>query len=179
MHNWKMGIAAIAFGVAALVNCAPAQALTVTSTDSVRIELGGLPGSVTFTSVQFDLGFGASNVFNGGESFHLSLFDAGGNLLGTKTSTAPFNLAGTTANFGVSTDNTAYAILDQVVGSFDLATVFGHGFPSGASGSLDFALVVPATETPLPGALALFAGGLGVIGVAARRRRRQQAVAAA
>jgi hypothetical protein len=41
---------------------------------------------------------------------------------------------------------------------------------------VDTAVVVPRTsETPIPGALPLFASGLGVIGLMARRRKRKQA----
>jgi hypothetical protein len=67
------------------------------------------------------------------------------------------------------TSSGAYDVYVTITGlnSFTTAT-----FSDTGASAFEFDLAVP-TATPLPGALSLFAGGLGVLGLLARRKKRK------
>lgn len=117
----------------------------------------------------------------------------------TSKSTSPFNVFSNTGPLSFSADMTAkHTFLADIGSSFDMAFSLVSGYTFGAAdfshtATLSFQTAdgvfltsglggtfgdVPVSATPIPAALPLFAGGLGVLGFVARRRKRA-AVAAA
>jgi len=86
----------------------------------------------------------------------IGLYDAANNLVTGLAAAAPTTAI--TTSFSISG------------GAFTLYYVSANGLPS--------VLDVEASTTPLPAALPLFAGGLGVVGLLARRKKRKVALAA-
>src|SRR4029078_1111386 len=151
----------------------PTRAVTVTSGEAVIVNLGVLPPSTTFAPVQFFLAFGPSDVLSPGEHFTTKLFNSSNSLLFTQ---GPYSVGSNSGGFGsainVPVDNGGYFVFDQFVGSVDLVSAFVQGFVAAVGTGFTPASFEVIPETPLPAALPLFAGGLGLIGLLARRRKR-------
>src|SRR5262249_55930836 len=84
----------------AVLNAAPARAVTVTSGDSVTVSLGALPVNL-YSKVDVFLSFGASDLFGPSESFSGQLFDALDSLIST-TSVSSGASSETSVGFGLS-----------------------------------------------------------------------------
>lgn len=81
-------------------------------------------------------------------------------------------------------DSTNATIASWLLGGDSISTVGGNRYGWFASNEFSFlaidnALLTGASATPLPAALPLFAGGLGVMGLLARRRKRKAAAVSA
>jgi hypothetical protein len=163
----------------------PARAVThITSADTLTVSLSALPAT-TYTQINFQLNFTNFGGINGpdlldvGESFRVNLLTSGNALLGQQTLNGPA-LAISGGIVG-SVDNTGHLFIDQIVGSFDLHSIFVIGFV----GTLPTQLftvsfeVGAAPAVPLPAALPLFATGLGALGLFGWRRKKKAAALAA
>jgi hypothetical protein len=138
--------------------------------------------------------------FNGSGTITLGTEETtsnGGGYLATAM-TGTINLVGVTSPtnyFG--SDNEVYPFATTVVDDFGLGVLLADGdmvaidpggpynvqysVTSSTYQNEDFTLSLPVTTTPLPAALPLFAGGLGLLGMLARRKKRkaEKALAAA
>ena len=164
----------------------PGRAVThITSADTITVGLGALPAATIFTLANIQLNFtnfsgtNGPDLLNNGEGFHLSLFTSGNSLLGQQTITNIFgDVISVSLTLGGPVDNTGHFFIDQIVGSFDLHSIFIEGFigdfNTGHFTDQFTTSFSVGAATPLPAALPLFAGGLGVIGLLARRRKRKQ-----
>jgi len=158
----------------------PGLAVThITSADTLTISLGALPPATYATAgVQLNFtDFGSNtgpDVLDAGEGFRLNLFNSGNSLVSQVSFTSlSGGLAVSVGTVG-PVGNTGHLFIDQIVGSFDLYSVIISGsitnqfFPESATTSFTV-----GTATPLPAALPLFACGIGVIGLLARRRKQR------
>jgi hypothetical protein len=140
--------------------------------------------SVTSDNLQFKYQFATTSgqlkvTLNGVE---LGVFDAPSSLdglfttvnldtsafLGELNAVLTFTLDSLTAGSSILIDDIIFANL--VNPDFQTGNLTGWTASSSGAGSVGIALAVE--QTPLPGALLLFASGLGVMGVLGRRRRR-------
>jgi len=166
----------------------PGRAVThITSADTLTVGLGALPAD-TYTLANIQLNFtnfaGTSgpDVLNVGEGFHVSLFTSGNSLVSEQTHVAIVDGISTSVTLLGPVDNTGHFFIDQIVGSFDLYSIFVSGFVGDfASGHFTEAFTTSfsvGAATPLPAALPLFAGGLGTLGLLGWRRKKKATLAA-
>lgn len=168
--------------IVSLWTVTPGRAVThITSADTLTVSLGALPPA-TYVSAGVQLNFtdfGSNigpDVLDAGEGFRLSLFNSGNSLVSQVTFTSLSSglvvSVGTVGPVG----NTGHFFIDQIVGSFDLYSVFISGFianqffPEIATTSFTV-----GAATPLPAALPLFATGLGALGLLGWRRKKKAA----
>jgi MYXO-CTERM domain-containing protein len=153
----------------------------VTQTYVIPVNLA----DVTIVYTLINSAFGAANtnigalVFRGasGETYTYTLtegFNVRDHFNGSFVNTAT-DLAGT-ASFGGGADrlDMQSIVLPTIFASDTLTEIDFESFGQGGFGAPFVAAITTSTsETPLPAALSLFVGGLGLVGALARRRRRR------
>jgi hypothetical protein len=180
MTRFAKVVAALALGVAV---CGPASADTFTLNNS-----NGGDGFVNVFPNGFDL-FGADDHAEGNGQSNLTTYTAvaGSNqtfniswTYHTNDTDGPtFDPAGYLLN-GALSQLTNSGGLDDQTGSFIISVLAGDTYgiyvssSDSCCGRADIS-VTAADATPLPAALPLFAGGLGLIGLLARRRKQRAA----
>jgi hypothetical protein len=138
---------------------------------------GAATGFITFNLVQGaanfvinnDVIFLFENKFSETRTYDLTL--AAGSYLfnwSMEADAGAGNNPGQTASSSADLSHTGTLLIDVLTSGASLTFLSGHNYSSAA-----------ASATPLPAALPLFAGGLGVIGLLARRRKRKNAAAVA
>ena len=161
-----------------------ARAVThITSADTLTVSLSGLPAATYMVaSIQLNFwDFGSNvgpDVLGAGDSFRVNLLTSGNALVSEQT----YGLGGGSViavglNLLGPVNNTGHFFIDQITGSFDLYSIFISGSTDGNTFTEAFtATFEVGTATPLPAALPLFAGGIGLIGLLARRRKQKASV---
>jgi hypothetical protein len=139
--------------------------------------LGAATGSITFNLVQGaanfvinnDVIFLFENKFSETRTYDLTL-PAGDYLFNwsMEADAGAGNNPGQLASSSADLSHTGTLLIDVLTSNASLTFLSGHNYSSAA-----------ASATPLPAALPLFAGGLGVIGLLARRRKRKASAALA
>ena len=156
----KFAFAAALFG-GLLGFSTASSATTISPTDTFTIAFDPTAPD-TYNHVSWQLLFSEVIPFQNGKSITIEAFNSTDTLLGSQPLTQPFPGGVTNISSGFDIDPTSdllgYIKVTSVDATFDWI---------GGSATLDF------RETPLPAALPLFAGGLGVMGFLARRRRSE------
>ena len=155
----------------------PVRAATVTSADVVTAYLDVLPPSTEFDYVLYAIYFDASDAFTLGQSFRVRAFDSSQALLFTNVFASVGNVTAIGSNFPGPVDNGGTFVIDQISDGFTITNIKFQGHT--ASGDLTslfdarFEVTAAPQGTPLPAALPLFAGGIGLIGLLVRRRNQK------
>jgi hypothetical protein len=171
----------LALGLLGLVLLAgPARAVTVTSTDTVTVQLDNLQAG-SFDQVAIFLGLSSTDPFGPDETFRAQLFDGANSLINIRTpGPNPFALDVQLAipfnpGFLFPIDNTGFVIIDQILGSFEI-TGISAAFPAiGGGFGTAFPQDFVVTSVPVPAALPLFGSALAAMGIFRWWRRRRLA----
>jgi hypothetical protein len=150
-----------------------AQASTVTYDLVLTANSGPESGTGSFTITTPVLGTSGFDTVGNGALTAMSFFIDGMtfSLANATSAGVGFNFNGLTEvlnNIGYTGQNASFV--------FQLSTGgFGYSFSDSANSALQSSGVIVASveATPLPAALPLFAGGLGIIGLLSRRRMRK------
>ena len=175
-RNLFAGAFGFAFFVLSGLLTFPARAITINPGDKITVSLGVLPGATTFFEISFAPFFEAPLFFPAGANMRVSLFDGGNSLL-SQGAIGPlgFSLNNFTSFIDGSVDNTGHLVFDNFAVPFDFTLVVIQGaLLSGFFTDSVTAQFEVTSATPLPAALPLFAGGLGVFGLLARRNRKKK-----